>query len=874
MSRRASSSSSSPSSSSRPLKRQRTEHLTSESFKNGVMLAPMVRSGALPTRLYALKHGAKLVWSPEVVDKAILHAERVVDSQTGVISYNGVSKAIFTTHPIEKPYLVYQIGSADPKLAVQAAKTVLQDVSGIDLNCGCPKPFSTHAGMGAALLTNPDLLCSILTALRTALPPEITVSAKIRLLSEQNDTLKLVERIVNTGISALTIHCRTRNMRPRERALIGRLREIVEFVGNMGKGVAVIENGDCVSREDAMRLRGITGADSFMIATAAESNPTCFSPAPLPDLMKTFTPAYIQLGKYLGNHFANTKYCAAAFKGANHDMKKAERQQLQNKISRAKSYDELNDFVGGLWDGAEEMQKIVKSIESRVDGVLYAFDPPPSQETQMRLENDMLDTSASSMAEAEYLVTPTGAEAEKEVILSTPPERENPEPPTLNAPLLPSNEQLLALPSLISELDETARVSFLEGSYEQVSVKEDECLELAAANACALILTANYIDTHHTQRLPILTLLVFTMSTHIAIAATAKGVLEQVQLPTPTPGPGEVLIKVQYAAFIPLDSSQLDIAYKLADDPYPHVLGYSAAGEIKSIGEGVSDLKEGDRVTSYTYPLSKNKASQEYVLIGRNLVAKVPGTFPLHAAASIPDNYVTAMFTLFGLRNLALPIPPSFPALSPPPNADTPILVYGASSSSGQYLVQLLKLAGYTKILVTASPHNHSLLRDLGATQCFDYRSPELATDILMSTGGDKVPTVVDCISSRTSIQAISSVIEKGTRIALLMPVKDGDTLVNSPDSEMHFGIPPWTASLLKDAEILQVYTFKHQEEVFAKENYMQKILPKLLEDGLIRPNPVRLMNEGTLKERVEKGLDLLRKNKISGEKVVVDFRG
>lgn len=61
------------------------------------MLAPMVRSGAcmwlllllkgityltnliVPTRLYALKHGAKLVWSPEVVDKAILHTERVVD---------------------------------------------------------------------------------------------------------------------------------------------------------------------------------------------------------------------------------------------------------------------------------------------------------------------------------------------------------------------------------------------------------------------------------------------------------------------------------------------------------------------------------------------------------------------------------------------------------------------------------------------------------------------------------------------------------------------------------------------------------------------------------------------------------------------------
>ena len=166
---------------------------------------------------------------------------------------------MFTTHPVEKPYLIYQIGSADPSLAVQAAKMVMQDGSGIDLNCGCPKPFSTHAGMGAALLTNPDLLCSILTALREAMPPEITVSAKIRLLPTQEDTIKLVERIINTGVSALTVHCRTRNMRPNERAVIERLREIVEFVESMGKGVAVIANGDCLSAEDAIRVKEVTG---------------------------------------------------------------------------------------------------------------------------------------------------------------------------------------------------------------------------------------------------------------------------------------------------------------------------------------------------------------------------------------------------------------------------------------------------------------------------------------------------------------------------------------------------------------------------------------------------------------------------------------
>ncbi|KAI0829074.1 FMN-linked oxidoreductase [Trametes gibbosa] len=356
----------SPESSPRIAKKPRLEFspLTSEDYKNGLMLAPMVRSGALLTRLYSLKHGAKLVWSPETVDKAILHTIREVDPATGVVSYQGKSKAIFTTHPIEKPFLIYQIGSADPKLAVQAAQMVMQDVSGFDLNCGCPKPFSTHSGMGAALLTNPDLLCAILTALRAAMPPEITISAKIRLLPSQTDTLKLVERIVNTGITALTVHCRTRNMRMREKATIERLREIVEFVEGMGKGIAVIANGDCLGYEDWKRVRKVTGAHSAMIATAAEANPSCFSPNPLKDLETTFIPGYIRLGKYLNNHWSSTKFCATQFQGAHDKSSRNNLKASREAIVRAKGYDDLEDIVAP-WTGAQEWAEIVEAIEGR-----------------------------------------------------------------------------------------------------------------------------------------------------------------------------------------------------------------------------------------------------------------------------------------------------------------------------------------------------------------------------------------------------------------------------------------------------------------------------------------------------------------------------
>ncbi|EGO05366.1 hypothetical protein SERLA73DRAFT_118923 [Serpula lacrymans var. lacrymans S7.3] len=416
-------SSSSPLLDDRQFKRPKLVHLTSESFKNGIFLAPMVRSGALPTRLFALKHGASLVWGPEMVDKAILHAERVVDPITGVISYNGKSRAMFTTHPIEKPYLIYQIGSSNPELAVQAAKTVMQDVSGVDLNCGCPKPFSTHSGMGAALLSNPDLLCSILEALRAAMPPEITVTAKIRLLPTQEDTLKLVERIIDTGVSAITIHCRTRNMRQKEKALIERLKEIVEFVEGLGKGIAVVENGDCVGFEDAQRIRQLTGAHSVMIATAAESNPSCFSRSPLQNVEENLIPPYLRLCKYVDNHWSNTKFCVVQFKGSGSKLNKADAHKFRNTLSKSKSYDDVEDVVGE-WTGEQVFGEIVKAIQSRRLG-------------------HQVGTEDSSPRPHERAGSEGGP-------LCTPPDRLNPEPPSLDAPLGPSTAARMPIPAIIT----------------------------------------------------------------------------------------------------------------------------------------------------------------------------------------------------------------------------------------------------------------------------------------------------------------------------------------------------------------------------------------------------------------------------------------
>lgn len=84
----------------------------------------------------------------------------------------------FRTCAAEKDRLIFQIGTSNKERAVALAKKVMGDVGGIDINMGCPKPYSTNFGMGAKLLSNQQNAKSILTGLVENIPLPIT--CKIR----------------------------------------------------------------------------------------------------------------------------------------------------------------------------------------------------------------------------------------------------------------------------------------------------------------------------------------------------------------------------------------------------------------------------------------------------------------------------------------------------------------------------------------------------------------------------------------------------------------------------------------------------------------------------------------------------------------------
>ena len=241
---------------------------------------------------------------------------------------------------VEKDKLVFQIGTSDPERAVQAARLVAADVAGIDVNAGCPKPFSTSGGMGAALLKTPDKLVAILEALVQNITPEfeIGISVKIRILETAAETEALVRRLCATGITGLTVHCRTTPMRPRERAIREQLRMIADICHEYG--VACLMNGDVENRDQGIELANEFGADGAMIATAAEKNPSCFRAradggvAPWREVVEE----YVKFSLDVDNRFGNTKFLLAQMVPG--------KERLYQPVNQCKSYTSTCQALG------------------------------------------------------------------------------------------------------------------------------------------------------------------------------------------------------------------------------------------------------------------------------------------------------------------------------------------------------------------------------------------------------------------------------------------------------------------------------------------------------------------------------------------------
>ncbi len=224
----------------------------------GVLLAPMEDVTDAPFRLICRRQGADLVYTEFI-------------SSEGLIRDAAKSRKKLTIFEEERPLAIQIFGGNDPVMikAAQIAEAAGPEV--IDINCGCWVKGVVQRNAGAALLKDPDHMERMVRSVVDAVKIPVTVKTRLGWDKPSINILEVAQRLEQTGIAALTLHCRTRSQGHSGEAdwsWIPRVKEVVK--------IPVILNGDVKTPQDVDRAFRETGCDAVMIGRAAIQNPWVF----------------------------------------------------------------------------------------------------------------------------------------------------------------------------------------------------------------------------------------------------------------------------------------------------------------------------------------------------------------------------------------------------------------------------------------------------------------------------------------------------------------------------------------------------------------------------------------------------------------------
>lgn len=235
-------------------------------------------------------------------------------------------------------------------------------------------------------------------------------------------------------------------------------------------------------------------------------------------------------------------------------------------------------------------------------------------------------------------------------------------------------------------------------------------------------------------------------------------------LPIPAPAAGEVRVRMRAAALNRLDLWVRD-GWKGLSLHMPHVTGSDGAGEVESVGQGVTGFAPGDKVAidpSVVAPDSpalmtglenqsriaimgehtSGLAAEYRAVPARNLV-KMPSNFSFEGAAAAGLVYVTAWHSLITRGGL---------------KPGETVLIVGAGGGVNTASIQIAKLAGAKVIVVGSTAEKCAKAAELGADVTIDRATtPEWSREVQKLTDKRGVDVVVDNVGKATMFDSIRS---------------------------------------------------------------------------------------------------------------------
>lgn len=308
--------------------------------ENNIFLAPMAGVTDMPFRILCRERGCGLVCTEMISAKGMYYKDEK-------------SWKLADLSSSELPAAV-QIFGSEPEIMADAAKKLNNSDAGIvDINMGCPTPKITKNGEGSALMLKPELAGEVIRAVAAASDKPVTVKFRKGWDDEQVNAVEFAQMAERSGVSAITVHGRTREQFYSGKADWDIIKKVKEAVS-----IPVIGNGDIVKPQDAVKMLETTGCDAVAIGRGAQGNPWIFGrtvhyiktgillPEPELDEKKAMMLRHLAMltehkGEYTGVREMR-KHIAWYIKGCRNSS------QLKDRVFRAVSHDEMAELVNGL----------------------------------------------------------------------------------------------------------------------------------------------------------------------------------------------------------------------------------------------------------------------------------------------------------------------------------------------------------------------------------------------------------------------------------------------------------------------------------------------------------------------------------------------